>query len=61
VLLITRFLDVAKLTMYTFANTQHCWQHYVTHVRPQPVFPISGVLFAYRNPTGGTVKLLKKV
>jgi len=46
--------------MYTFANMQHCWQHYVTHVRPQPVFPISGALSAYRKPTGVIVILLKK-
>jgi hypothetical protein len=43
---------------YIFANTQYCWQRYVTYPYCQPVFPISFDLFKYKN-YGGTLKLLK--
>lgn len=34
---------------YIFANTQYCWQCYVTYPYCHPVFPISSDLFKYKN------------
>jgi hypothetical protein len=38
-----------KYKPHIFANTQNCWQHYITHLRYQPVFPISDSLFKYKK------------
>jgi len=39
------FQEKVKHNPHIFANTQHCWQHYVIHPRCQTVFPMSGFLF----------------
>jgi len=44
--------------LHTFANMQHCWQHYIPHPHSNLVFPISGFSFIIQNDTGGTLKLL---
>ena len=32
-----------------FVNTQHCWQHYITHSTSKPVFQNSSFLFKHKK------------
>jgi hypothetical protein len=43
------FKKFKKYKPYIFANTQHCWKHYVPNIRYQPVVPISDSLFKYKK------------
>jgi hypothetical protein len=38
-----------KRKSHIFANMQHCWQHYITHPRCQPAFPIAATLLKYKK------------
>ena len=44
--------------MHIRQYTQHCWQHYVTHSRCQPICPISAFLYKYKKRSACTPKFL---
>ena len=40
-----KFKEEIKHEPHVFGNTRQCWQHYITHLSCQPVFPIPAFLF----------------